>query len=117
MQAAHLPLKRSSANRNHHLLKTFWGWRDQQSPDGTVEWISPSGQTNITHPGSRLLFPSLCRPTAPITATDIRDTRPNRALMMPRRTTTRAHDRAARNDAERQRNDTQVAERNKPPPF
>lgn len=22
--------------RRHHLLKTFWGWRDQQLPDGTV---------------------------------------------------------------------------------
>jgi hypothetical protein len=28
-------LKCSSANRCHHLLKTFWGWRDQQPPDGT----------------------------------------------------------------------------------
>ncbi|MCT7657065.1 HNH endonuclease signature motif containing protein [Mycobacterium deserti] len=90
--------------RKHHLLKTFWGWRDHQHPDGTVVWTSPSGQTYTTHPGSRLLFPSLCRPTAPVTATDTPDTRPNRTLMMPRRTTTRAHDRAARNDAERQRN-------------
>ncbi|MCT7657755.1 HNH endonuclease signature motif containing protein [Mycobacterium deserti] len=103
--------------RKHHLLKTFWGWRDQQSPDGTVEWISPSGQTYITHPGSRLLFPSLCRPTAPVAATDIRDARPSRGLMMPRRTTTRAHDRAARIDAERELNDAHVAERNQPPPF
>src|ERR1700736_2680799 len=22
--------------RTHHLVKTFWGWRDQQLPDGTV---------------------------------------------------------------------------------
>jgi len=22
--------------RKHHLVKTFWGWRDQQLPDGTV---------------------------------------------------------------------------------
>ncbi len=22
--------------RFHHLLKTFWGWRDKQLPDGTV---------------------------------------------------------------------------------
>jgi hypothetical protein len=22
--------------RLHHLLKTFWGWRDKQLPDGTV---------------------------------------------------------------------------------
>jgi hypothetical protein len=28
--------------RIHHLLKTFWRWRDQQLPDGTVIWTSPS---------------------------------------------------------------------------
>ena len=22
--------------RTHHLVKTFWGWRDKQLPDGTV---------------------------------------------------------------------------------
>jgi hypothetical protein len=29
-------LKRTSASRTHHLLKTFWtAWRDKQPPDGT----------------------------------------------------------------------------------
>ena len=28
--------------RRHHLLKTFWGWRDQQLRDGTVVWTSPT---------------------------------------------------------------------------
>ena len=51
--------------RKHHLLKTFGGWHDQQLPDGTVVWTSPHGQTYTTHPGSRLLFPPLCKPTAP----------------------------------------------------
>ena len=51
--------------RKHHLLKTFGGWHDQQWPDGTVVWTSPHGQTYTTHPGSRILFPTLCRPTAP----------------------------------------------------
>jgi hypothetical protein len=46
------------------LVKTFWGWRDQQLPDGTVILTSPSGQTYVTTPGSALLFPSLCLPTA-----------------------------------------------------
>jgi hypothetical protein len=46
------------------LVKTFWGWRDQQLPDGTVILTSPSGQTNVTTPDSALLFPSLCLPTA-----------------------------------------------------
>ncbi|ORB59715.1 hypothetical protein BST47_30160, partial [Mycolicibacterium tusciae] len=51
--------------RQHHLLKTFWGWHDQQLPDGTVIWTCPQRQTYTTYPGSRLLFPTLCRPTAP----------------------------------------------------
>ena len=44
-------------------MKTFWGWHDQQLPDGTLIWTSPSGQTYVTTPGSALLFPSLCVPT------------------------------------------------------
>lgn len=31
--------------RTHHLVKTFWGWRDQQLPDGTIILTAPSGQT------------------------------------------------------------------------
>jgi hypothetical protein len=40
--------------RFHHLLKTFCGWADRQLPDGTVIWMSPSGQAHSTHPGGRL---------------------------------------------------------------
>ena len=65
-----VPVKCSSASRCHHLLKTFRGWRDRQLPNGTVVWTSPLGQTYTTHPGSRLLFPRLCRPTAAVTARD-----------------------------------------------
>jgi hypothetical protein len=91
--------------RKHHLLKTFCGWLDRQLPDGTVIWTSPGGQTYITHPGSRLLFPSLCRPTAPVkVVADESSVDRNRGLKMPRRTSTRAHDRAKRIDAERARN-------------
>ncbi len=91
--------------RKHHLIKTFWGWRDRQEPDGTVVWTSPRGQTYTTRPGSRLLFPTLCRPTAAVTAsTNVPDARRNRTLMMPRRRATRAQDRAERIDAERSRN-------------
>lgn len=54
--------------RFHHLLKNFWGgpngWRDRQHPDGTIVWTAPTGHTYTTHPGSRLLFPMLCLPTA-----------------------------------------------------
>jgi hypothetical protein len=90
--------------RKHHLLKTFCGWLDRQLPDGTVIWTSPGGQIYTTHPGSRLLFPSLCRPTAPVVTREGVTATPNRGVMMPRRKTTRAQDRAKRIDAERARN-------------
>jgi hypothetical protein len=94
-----------NACRKHHLLKTFCGWLDRQLPDGTVIWTGPSGQTYTTHPGSRLLFPSLCKPTAPVGGTArAPSAQPNRALMMPRRNSTREKDRAKRVEAERARN-------------
>jgi hypothetical protein len=105
--------------RKHHLLKTFWpGWRDKQLPDGTVVWTSPTGQTYTTHPGSRLLFPSLCWPTGEL-PTAPTGTRPlgDRGIMMPTRRRTREQDRARRIDAERALNAAHVAERNIPPPF
>jgi hypothetical protein len=37
---------------SHHLLKTFWGWRDKQLPDATVIWTMPDGHSYITTPGS-----------------------------------------------------------------
>ena len=52
--------------RFHHLLKTFWGWRDEQLRDGTLIWTSPTGQKTVTHPGSALIFPTLCAPTGPL---------------------------------------------------
>ena len=85
-----VPLKCSSASRKHHLLKTFWGWHDRQGPDGTVVWTSPNGQTYTTHPGSRLLFPTLCRPTAAVARVDVPAVEPNRTQKMPRRKATRA---------------------------
>jgi hypothetical protein len=93
--------------RTHHLVKTFWGWRDRQLPDGTIILDSPSGKTYVTTPGSASLFPSLCvptgdlqppQPTAPVDYCD------ERTAMMPRRRRTRAQDRAYRVAGERQRN-------------
>jgi hypothetical protein len=56
--------------RKHRLLKIFWGgsdgWGDRQQVDGTVIWTAPSGQTYTTRPGSWLLFPALCLPTASV---------------------------------------------------
>jgi hypothetical protein len=92
--------------RKHHLLKTFWGWRDEQLPDGTVVWTCPQGQTYTTYPGSRLLFPTLCRPTAPIAVRVTPDSdATNRTLAMPRRKTTRAQNRAQSIDDERRHNE------------
>jgi len=86
------------------LLKTFGGWRDEQLPDGTVVWTSPRGQTYTTCPGSKLLFPSLCRPTAPVVKVDVPAAATNRGLMMPRRTRTRAQNQAEAIAAERRLN-------------
>jgi hypothetical protein len=105
-------------SRRHHLLKTFWDWRDQQRPDGTVIWTSPTGRTYTTRPGSRLLIPALCVPTgdlpaAPTAGPPSKD----RCLMMPKRQRTREQDRIQRINAERALNDAHVAYRNEPPPF
>ncbi|MDT5075228.1 MAG: hypothetical protein QOH82_4548 [Mycobacterium sp.] len=99
--------ERPSANRTNHLLKTFWGgphgWQDHQLPDGTVHWTAPDGHTYTTTPGSQLLFPSPCKPTAPATATAVPTTHTS-ALTMPRRQRTRAEDRAYRIQHERDLN-------------
>ncbi|MCW2688074.1 MAG: hypothetical protein JWR37_2964 [Mycobacterium sp.] len=100
--------------RKHHLLKTFWsgvdGWRDRQMPDGAVIWTAPGGRTYTTRPGSRLLFPTLTEPTAPVSE-HAAGPEGNRGLMMPRRKRTRAQDRQQRIDAERTLNSDE------PPPF
>jgi Domain of unknown function (DUF222) len=92
--------------RKHHLLKTFWGWRDKQLRDGTVIWLLPSGQTYVTSPGSAILFPALTVPTGelrePMPTPD--DRRGERTAMMPRRRRTRAQQRSQRITAERNRN-------------
>ncbi|CRZ17726.1 HNH endonuclease signature motif containing protein [Mycolicibacterium neworleansense] len=58
--------------RFHHRLKTFGGWHDEQYPDGTVIWTSPSGREYRTTPGGADLFnsfrPAPCRAPAPAPA-------------------------------------------------
>ena len=105
--------------RKHHLLKTFWtGWRDEQRPDGTISWTSPSGHSYTTRPGSRLLFPTLCVSTGELPTAPRVDRPPDgRGLMMPKRRRTREQDRDYRVNAERALNAAYVAERNQPPPF
>lgn len=90
------------------MLKTFWGWREEQLPDGSVIWRLPTGHSYVTTPGSALLFPSLCAPTAalPAAAADpaAQDYCAERTAMMPRRRRTRAQDRATRIATERHHN-------------
>jgi hypothetical protein len=100
-------LKRTSASRCHHLVKNFWGWGEQQLPDGTLILTSPAGHTYVTTPGSALLFPSLCRATGGVPAPEA-DPPPDycgeRTAMMPKRRRTRAQNRAARIATERRQN-------------
>ncbi len=43
--------------REHHRLKTFHpSWHDEQYPDGTVVWTSPTGRVYRTVPGGAELF-------------------------------------------------------------
>ncbi len=93
--------------RTHHLVKTFWGWRDQQLPDGTLILTSPSGHTYVTTPGSALLFPSLCHSTGAIPAPEADPPVVycgERTAMMPKRRHTRAQNRAHHINTERQQN-------------
>ena len=82
--------------RQCHLLKTFWGWRDEQLPDGTVIWRLPGGQRYITTPGSALLFPALMNPTPSRhrSGLTVPESGGDRGAMMPRRKTTREENRA-----------------------
>ncbi len=113
-------------------MKTFWGWRDQQLPDGTVIWTLPDGHTYVTTPGSALLFPTLCAPIGKAPTPDRargNDRCGDRTAMMPLRTATRAQNRAHRIAAERYHNRqtrlaAQVAQTgpptpdpDEPPPF
>ncbi|GAA4536582.1 HNH endonuclease signature motif containing protein [Mycobacterium paraffinicum] len=115
--------------RQHHLLKTFWGWRDEQLPDGTLIWRLPDGHSYVTTPGSALLFPSLCAPTGDLPAPAPGTQRcGERSAMMPLRTRTRAQNRAQRIATERHHNrQTRLATQptqtgpappdDEPPPF
>jgi hypothetical protein len=93
--------------RAHHLIKTFWGWHDKQLSDGTVIWTLPGGHTYVTTPGSALLFPTLRRPAEPPPAPprhSVDDRAGDRSAMMPKRTRSRAQNRAYRVAAERREN-------------
>jgi Domain of unknown function (DUF222) len=117
--------------RLHHLIKTFWGWSDQQLPDGVVIWTSPSGHTYVTTPGSALLFPGLCTPTGTLTPPDPARNRLrciDRGVMMPKRRRTRAQNRVhyiatqrRQNQRDRlhqqRREEMRIVANDEPPPF
>jgi Domain of unknown function (DUF222) len=125
------PSNLKSLCRKHHLLKTFWGWRDKQLADGTVIWTLPSGQTYVTSPGSAILFPALTVPTGdlPELSQTPDDRCGDRTAMMPTRRRTRDQQRSQRITAERNlnRNDrlaqrrahtyARAASDDEPPPF
>ena len=81
--------------RCHLLCKTFWGWRDKQLPDGTVIFTLPDGQTDVTTPGSALLFSSLCQSTGepPVPEATIDNRGTDRTAMMPKRRRPRSQNR------------------------
>lgn len=49
--------------REHHRLKTFHGgpggWQDEQRPDGTIVWTSPTGRVYRGTPAGDDLFPQM----------------------------------------------------------
>ena len=108
--------------RKHHLLKTFWvgerGWLDEQLPDGTVRWTSPTGRVYTTLPGSRLFFPAWDSSTADLgpipRPAELSEAR---GLEVPLRRRTRNDQRARRIRSERALNSAHVAERAQPPPM
>jgi len=120
IRASREGLKRSSRNRTHHLLKTFWtgatGWTDQQLPDGTILWTAPTGHQYRSPPGSRLLFAhwDTATPSPPINPASGPPPTADRNLAMPLRIQTRTAEHAARIRRERQRNQA-IIDSNSPP--
>ena len=106
--------------RKHHLLKTFWigsgGWSDEQLPDGTIVWTTPTGRRKHVPPGSRVLFPDWDTTTpVPTTPRVAGPPAPGRELTMPLRTRSRADQHRKKIKAERARN--QQHDLANPPPF
>jgi hypothetical protein len=64
-----MPANLNAKCRQHHRLKTFHGgphgWRDQQLPDGTIIWTSPTGRVYRSTPAGAELFDDLTACTAP----------------------------------------------------
>ena len=110
-------LERSSPDRCHHLLKTLWGWHDEQLRHGTVIWTAPSGQVYTTKPGGALFFPALATPTGQLVLPESSDPTPsNGGSTTPTRQRTRAQERAYPIALERQHNAARITENNSSSP-
>ncbi|MCV7077340.1 HNH endonuclease signature motif containing protein [Mycobacterium szulgai] len=99
--------------RQHHRLKTFGGWRDEQLADGTVVWTSPSGHTYRTAPAGVDLFGPMRQPPC---APPIPNRRSRSAQRASRITRARKHNREQRpvNEYERwlaRARDREIADR------
>jgi uncharacterized protein DUF222 len=114
--------------RIHHLLKTFCGWSDRQSPDGTITLTSPTGHSYTTEAHGAAMFPALATSTGDLDLPDVQTPAADRTAMMPRRKQTRAEDRRDRINAERRERTELIAEEERqrqawlaanyqPPPF
>jgi hypothetical protein len=95
--------------RKHHLLKTFWvgrgGWSDEQLPDGTIVWTTPTGRRKHVPPGSRMWFPAWNTTTpTPTTPVQTGPPSPGHELTMPLRARTRAQQHRQNITTERTRN-------------
>jgi hypothetical protein len=89
--------------RAHHLIKTFYcgpgGWREAQSPDGSVTLTAPTGHVYTTEPAGSALFPGLSAPTGRIKVQAGKGD--NRGVAMPTRQRSRDQERQARIESER----------------
>ena len=105
--------------RFHHLMKTFHcgphGWREEQLPDGTIVFTSPSGRVHVIEPLSAQLVPQLAASTGALTLSAGPPPGEWRGASMPKRKRTRAQDRAYRIERERAINAARYAA--DPPPF
>lgn len=105
--------------RIHHLIKTFHcgpgGWTDQQHPDGTITITAPNGRVYTTKPGGSLFFPQLTTTTATLLLKPAPPPSPHCELAAPKRSRTRAQNRAYRIAHERALN--RAYQEADPPPF
>ena len=70
--------------RLHHLMKTFWGWRDQQLPDATRDLDAARRAHLCHHPGQRPAVPLPVRAHRRPPPTHRRQPAPSAAATAPR---------------------------------